>query len=133
MSATLVSSIPLPTPPTQTQNVLANESKGLAQSKPKETPKEEPKAIPIPERDAKQKGPHEIDAEEAAAERSSEGRGQQDSVWRGRPGQRTVWFVHRGQHQRRLELYRRHGRFRQPLRLVCRWGAAQSFGELAEV
>jgi protein TonB len=59
MSATLVSSIPLPKPPTQTQNVLANQSKGLAQSKPKETPKEEPKAIPIPERDAKRVGPHE--------------------------------------------------------------------------
>jgi periplasmic protein TonB len=59
MSATLVSSIPLPTPPTQTQNVLANESKGLAQSKPKETPKEEPKAIPIPAPEAKRKGPHE--------------------------------------------------------------------------
>ncbi len=59
MSATLVSSIPLPTPPTQSQNVLANESKGLAQSKPKETPKEEPKAIPIPERNVKRVGPHE--------------------------------------------------------------------------
>ena len=59
MSATLVSSIPLPTPPTQTQNVLANESKGLAQTPPKETPKEEPKAIPIPERETKHKGPRE--------------------------------------------------------------------------
>ena len=55
MSATLVRSIPLPTPPTETQNVLANESKGLSQSQPKEIPKEEPKAIPIPARDAKQK------------------------------------------------------------------------------
>jgi len=53
MSATLVSSIPLPTPPAETQNVLANESKGLAQSPPKETAKEEPQAIPIPERQAK--------------------------------------------------------------------------------
>jgi protein TonB len=59
MSATLVSTIPLPAPQTQTQNVLANESKGLAQSQPKETPKEEPKAIPIPERDAKHKGQRE--------------------------------------------------------------------------
>jgi hypothetical protein len=30
MSATLVNSIPLPAPQTQTQNVLANESKGLS-------------------------------------------------------------------------------------------------------
>jgi protein TonB len=59
MSATLVSSIPLPKPPTETQNVLANESKGLTQSPPKEIPKEEPKAIPIPAREAKRKGPHE--------------------------------------------------------------------------
>ncbi len=59
MSATLVSSIPLPNPQTPAQNVLANESKGLAQSAPKETPKEEPKAIPIPEREAKKKGVHE--------------------------------------------------------------------------
>ncbi len=59
MSATLVSSIPLPTPRTETQNVLANESKGLAQSPPKETPKEEPKQIPIPVPEAKHKGPRE--------------------------------------------------------------------------
>jgi len=59
MSATLVRSIPLPAPPTQAQNVLANQSKGLAQSLPKEKPKEEPKAIPIPAPEAKRKGPHE--------------------------------------------------------------------------
>jgi len=59
ISATLVNSIPLPTLATQTQNVLANESKGLAQSPPKETPKEEPKAIPIPALEAKRKGQHE--------------------------------------------------------------------------
>ncbi len=56
ISATLVNSIPLPTPPTETQNVLANESKGLTQSQLKETPQEEPKAIPIPEPEAKHKG-----------------------------------------------------------------------------
>ena len=59
MSATLVSSIPIPNPPTEAQNVLANESKGLSQSQPQEVPKEEPKAIPIPARDAKKQGPHE--------------------------------------------------------------------------
>jgi protein TonB len=53
MSATLVNSIPLPASAIQTQNVLANESKGLSQSLPK--PKEEPapEAIPIPDRNAK--------------------------------------------------------------------------------
>ncbi|HEX8893654.1 MAG TPA: TonB family protein [Terriglobales bacterium] len=59
MSATLVSSIPLPNPQPEQQNVLANESKGLSESPPEETPKEEPKAIPIPEREAKKQGPRE--------------------------------------------------------------------------
>ena len=36
MSATLVSSIPLPNAQPEAQNVLANESKGLSQSQPKE-------------------------------------------------------------------------------------------------
>jgi periplasmic protein TonB len=59
MSATLVSSIPLPNPQPETENVLANESKGLSQSPPKETPKDEPKAIPIPDRETKVKGERE--------------------------------------------------------------------------
>jgi protein TonB len=59
MSATLVTSIPLPNAQPEAQNVLANESKGLSQSQPKETPKDEPKAIPIPAKDAKLKGQHE--------------------------------------------------------------------------
>ncbi len=59
MSATLVTSIPLPRAEPEAQNVLANESKGLSQSQPKEVPKEEPKAIPIPAREAKSKGQHE--------------------------------------------------------------------------
>ena len=59
MSATLVNSIPLPNAQPEAQNVLANESKGLSQSPPKEAPKEEPNAIPIPAQDAKPKGQHE--------------------------------------------------------------------------
>ncbi len=53
MSATLVSSIPLPNANPEATNILANESKGLSQSLPKEEEKVEPKAIPIPARDAK--------------------------------------------------------------------------------
>lgn len=62
MSATLVRSIPIPlTQPAPAENVLANESAGLSQSHPKEVPKvEEPKAIPIPAREAKRKGTHEV-------------------------------------------------------------------------
>ena len=55
MGATLVSSIPLPAKPDAT-NVLANDSKGLTESKPK--PKvEEPDAIPIPDKTTKIKPP----------------------------------------------------------------------------
>jgi periplasmic protein TonB len=46
MGVTLVSSVPLPATPTQTQNVLANESKGLTKSEPKVEEKE-PDAIEI--------------------------------------------------------------------------------------
>jgi protein TonB len=56
MSATLVSSIPLPAQQALEENVLANESKGLSQSQPQEAPKvEEPTAVPIPERETKRK------------------------------------------------------------------------------
>lgn len=54
ISATLVSTIPLPASPVQTQNILANESKGLTQSLPK-VKEEEPEAIPIPDKDTKRR------------------------------------------------------------------------------
>src|SRR6202521_3350216 len=54
MGVTLVSSVPLPARSVQTQNVLANESKGLTQSLPK-TEEKEPEAIPIPDKNAKTK------------------------------------------------------------------------------
>src|SRR6184192_3356533 len=54
MGVTLVSNVPLPANPVQTQSVLATESKGLSQSKPQ--PKiEEPEAVPIPEKNARKK------------------------------------------------------------------------------
>src|SRR5580704_17412552 len=52
MGVTLVGSVPLPASTEQTQNVLANESKGLTQSQPKSEEKE-PEAIPIPDKNAK--------------------------------------------------------------------------------
>jgi protein TonB len=52
MGVTLVSSVPLPASALQTQNVLANESKGITQSQPKAEEKE-PEAIPIPGKNAK--------------------------------------------------------------------------------
>src|ERR1700687_4169316 len=54
MGATLVSSVPLPANPTETQNVLATESKGLSKSLPTVQEKE-PEAIPIPDKNAKTK------------------------------------------------------------------------------
>jgi protein TonB len=67
MGVTLVSTIPLPASPAQTQNVLANESKGLSQSLPKPEEKE-PEAIPIPEKNAKQKPKPRISASERKPE-----------------------------------------------------------------
>ena len=52
IGATLVSTVPLPSNPAPTQNVLANESKGLTQSQPKIEEKE-PEAIEIQGQKAK--------------------------------------------------------------------------------
>ena len=52
ISATLVSSVPLPAREAPTENILANESKGMSQSLPKQV-EEEPQAIPIPEKETK--------------------------------------------------------------------------------
>jgi protein TonB len=54
MGVTLVSSVPLPASTVQTQNIVANESKGLTKSLPK-TEEKEPEAIPIPDKNAKTK------------------------------------------------------------------------------
>lgn len=56
MGATLVSTVPLPANPAPTQNVLANESKGITQSQPKVQEKE-PDAIEIQGKNAKIKPP----------------------------------------------------------------------------
>jgi len=52
IGATLVSTVPLPANPAQTQNVLANESKGITQSQPKIEEKQ-PDAIEIQGKNAK--------------------------------------------------------------------------------
>jgi len=54
MGVTLVSMVPLPANPVQTQSVLATESKGLSQSKPQEKV-EEHDAIPIAQKNARKK------------------------------------------------------------------------------
>jgi protein TonB len=50
MSVHMVSNIPLPRPQVQTQNIVANESKGLTQSVPKAVEEPKPDAIPIPDK-----------------------------------------------------------------------------------
>lgn len=55
IGATLVSTVPLPANPAQTQNVLANESKGITQSQPKIQEEKEPDAIEIQGKNAKVK------------------------------------------------------------------------------
>jgi periplasmic protein TonB len=54
IGVSLVSTVPLPANPVETENVLANESKGLSQSLPQPRV-EEPLAIPIPDKNAKTK------------------------------------------------------------------------------
>jgi protein TonB len=66
MGVRLVSTVPLPANPTQTQNVLANESKGISQSKPQ--PKEEPEAIAIPDKHTKIKPKKERSESQRKAE-----------------------------------------------------------------
>ncbi len=55
MGVTLVSTIPLPNTAPQSQNILANESKGLSQSLPKVKEEPTPEAIPIPEKETKRR------------------------------------------------------------------------------
>jgi periplasmic protein TonB len=55
MGATLVSTIPLPSTAQPTQNIVANESKGLSQSLPKVKEEPTPDAIPIPDKDTKRR------------------------------------------------------------------------------
>ena len=57
VTASLVSSIPLPHPQVTTDNIVANESKGQTQSVPQTPVEEKPEAIPIPENQPK----HRVD------------------------------------------------------------------------
>jgi periplasmic protein TonB len=54
IGVTLVSTVPLPANPEQTQNIVANQSKGLSESLPQQK-EQEPEAIPIPDKNAKEK------------------------------------------------------------------------------
>ncbi len=53
ISVNMVANIPLPKPQVETENIVANESKGLTKSEPKVEEKPEEKAIPIPDKPTK--------------------------------------------------------------------------------
>ncbi|HEX4487016.1 MAG TPA: TonB family protein [Terriglobales bacterium] len=57
IGATLVSTVPLPATRAEKEQVLANESKGVAESLPKPEEKVEPEAVDIPDKDIKAKKP----------------------------------------------------------------------------
>ena len=95
IGATLVSTVPLPANPAQTQNVLANESKGLTQSQPKIEEKE-PDAIEIQGKNAKIKPKKKQEtASKEKPQAAPEEERQPGCVWRRRAGQRAVWNVQR--------------------------------------
>src|SRR5438477_7497229 len=71
MGVTLVSTIPLPKSSTPTQNVVANESKGLTKSQPQEK-QVEPDAIPIPDKAAKVKAKPAVSASKAKSQPAPE-------------------------------------------------------------
>ncbi len=60
MSAQLVSNIPIPRPPSESQNIVANESKGLSESLPKAEEQPKPEAIPIPDKTTKKTPPKPV-------------------------------------------------------------------------
>jgi protein TonB len=64
IGVSLVSNIPLPASAVQTQNVVANESKGLTKSQPQEKVNE-PDAIPIPDKSTKTKPKPVVSASKA--------------------------------------------------------------------
>jgi protein TonB len=64
IGVSLVSNVPLPASPVQTQNVVANESKGLTKSQPQEK-QNEPDAIPIPDKNTKIKAKPAVSATKA--------------------------------------------------------------------
>jgi protein TonB len=71
IGVTLVSTVPLPATPTDKQNVLANDSKGLAQSKPQAEDKT-PDAIAIPDKNTKKKPKPDTSSKQQKAEPQEE-------------------------------------------------------------
>ena len=131
IGVTLISTVPLPASPVETQNVSANESKGLSQSLPKVEEKE-PEAIPIPDKNAKKK-PKQTSATQRKPQPEPEEASNVVPFGEGGPVSGPYGIFNAGWGERRVRLYRWWRRFWQPLRLVRARGAAESFGELVEI
>ena len=129
MGATLVSAVPLPANPAETTNVLATESKGLSKSEPKAQEKE-PEAIPIPDKNAKNKT-KPVPAHQTATLNPSRPSRTRFPMAKG-ARQRAVLDECR-RRQRRIWIHRQRWRFRQPVRLVRASRAAKSHRKLAQV
>lgn len=84
IGATLVSTVPIAVAPSQTQNVLANESKGLSKSQPKVEEKE-PDAIEIQGKNAKKKPKKEETASKKNAQPQPEEESNQVAFGEGGP------------------------------------------------
>ena len=90
-----MSTVPLPANPSQTQNVLANESKGITQSQPKIEEKE-PDAIEIQGKNAKIKPKKKQEtASKEKAQAPPEEESESGCVWGRRTGQRPLRDVQR--------------------------------------
>ena len=132
IGVTLVSSVPLPATPAQTQNVLANESKGLTKSEPKVEEKE-PDAIEIQGKNSKIKPKKPPTPTKAKRRARARGGNQPGCLRRRRPGQRSLWHFRCRWRQRRFRRHRRWRRLWHTIRLVRAGHSAESFRELAEV
>ena len=133
IGATLVSTVPLPANPAQTQNVLANESKGLTQSQPKIEEKE-PDAIEIQGKNAKIKPKKKQEtASKEKPQPAPEEETNQVAFGEGGPVSGPYGTFSAGGRQGRIRNHRRRRGFRHEVRLVRARDSAESFGELAEV
>ena len=132
MGVTLVSTVPLPANPAQTQNVLANESKGLTKSQPKPEEKE-PEAIPIPDKNTKKKPRPEDQRDSQKPQPSRREANNVVPFGQGGPVSGPYGTFSAGGAKGGFGFTGGGGDFGIALRLVRARGAAEGFRELAEV
>ena len=132
IGVTLVSSVPLPATPAPTQNVLANESKGLTQSQPKPQEKE-PDAIEIQGKNTKVRPKKIVTVTKEKPKPEPEAGKQPGCLRPRRTGEWSLWILLRGRREGRIRHHRKWRRFRHEVWLVRADHSAESLRELAEV